>query len=129
MVKKKYVAGDIVWIEHRVASFLSPDGEKRRLEEAQIVEVNTSSAYAIEIKDKIKEKPYRYRIDLRTGKIKESNLFGNSMILWETKKQFDDDFEWQIELKKWRILVSEKAKTAISLKQLKAAGEILGINE
>lgn len=124
MKKEKLEVGQKIWIESRRYNF--SDGWSRQVKEAEIVEANRSSAYAVAVEDLDKEKPYRHRIDQKTGKIVDSGiLFGHYYVLWKSKDAYEKDVQYETDLHKFRYKVIEQVKECKSLDMLKEIFEKL----
>lgn len=104
MTKKNPLeVGQKVWLE-TLSMFLRSEGENRIISEYQIVEANSSSAYAVpldvldEYNRNIKRHSYfRRRITQRNHKVK-SDGFGGSYILWLSEESFENNVKYNKDL-------------------------------
>lgn len=116
--------GETVWIESRRYSFL--DGStSRQIREAKVVKANKSSAYVVEKSDLEKEKPFEYRVDQKTFRIKNTGIFGYQNILWLSKEDFERDVKYENELKINKEKLLKKVNESNDLEKIKKALETL----
>jgi len=113
--RKSLQVGERIWIESTPMFY---EGD-RKIHEYEIVEANSSSAYAVRVEDLGEKKALRKRIEQRTGKIVNSISIGYAYYLWESKEAFENSLKRQEETIRLRKEAIEKVKE-MNLEQLQA---------
>ena len=106
--------GERIWIESMPMFYERP----RKVEEYEVVEANTNSAYVVRVSELNVEKPYRQRIDQRTRKVINKVSIGYAHLIWSSKEAFENNAQRQAEEAKLREEAIKKVK-AMNLEQLR----------
>ena len=106
--------GERIWIESMPMFYERP----RKVEEYEVVEANTSSAYVVRVSDLESEKQYRQRIDQRTHKVINKVSIGYAYMIWPSKEAFENNVQRQAEEARLREEAMKKVKR-MNLEQLR----------
>lgn len=113
-----------MWIESNSYNFQG--NFNRNIFEAQIVEANSSSAYAVDLQNLEEDKPFKFRISQKSHKMMTRGAgFGHSYIFWESKEDFEAVVQYEADVDKYKKLLNQQIKECHDLGKLKKLVGIL----